>query len=179
MNSLNDDEFRDLPPRERRYEIQVADNLFFAVFPNGVKAWVLVYRFDGIVRRQTLGTFPDMGLARALNEADKDPTVSARTDPTPRSGRTDRRRWLLAAAAAAGLAITAVAFYLAAGREAGAAAVPALPASAAPGGARAAWAEAGTADPSLVPQMSAAPVNAAGVTRLPDPKAERDPGVVR
>jgi hypothetical protein len=121
MTSLNDDEFRDLPPRDRRYEILVADNLFFAVFPNGVKTWVLVYRFDGIVRRETLGTFPDMLLAQALNEADKKPAASPRTGPAPRRRRNARRHWLLAGA---GLAIAAIVVYLAAGRGAEAASGP-------------------------------------------------------
>ena len=118
MSALNDDEFRDLPPRERRYEIQVSDNLFFAVFPNGVKTWVLVYRFDGIVRRQTLGTFPDMRLAQALREADKAPEASARAEPASRSngrrtGQRRPRRWA-ALAAAVGLAIvTATAYFVA------------------------------------------------------------------
>ena len=124
MTSLNDDEFRDLPPRDRRYEIQVADNLFFAVFPNGVKTWVLVYRFDGIVRRETLGTFPDMLLAQALNEADKKPAAGTRTGPAPRRRRNAKRGWLLAGAAAAGLAIAAIVVYLAAGRGAEAASGP-------------------------------------------------------
>ncbi len=121
MNSLNDDEFRDLPPRERRYEIQVADNLFFAVFPNGVKTWVLVYRFDGLVRRQTLGTFPDMRLAQALREADKAPEPAPRRPaPDARVRRKGGRHWWLAAAAA-GLLGAGVA-YLAAGSRAEAAA---------------------------------------------------------
>lgn len=118
MNSLNDDEFRDLPPRERRYEVKVADNLFFAVFPNGVKAWVLVYRFDGIVRRQTLGTFPDMGLARALREADKEPAL----DPPEQSASRNNRKALPAWLAAAGLVIVAGAGYFVAADRPGIAA---------------------------------------------------------
>ena len=103
MNSFSDDDFRDLPPRERRYEIQVADNLFFAVFPNGVKTWVLVYRFEGMVRRQTVGTFPKMPLARALREADKDPGTGEPKAPGPAG-----ERRALQPAVAAGIAASAI-----------------------------------------------------------------------
>jgi hypothetical protein len=65
MPQFSDEYFRDLPPRERRYDTPVADQLVFSVFPNGVKAWVHVYPCDDYVRRRTMGLFPNMGLAAA------------------------------------------------------------------------------------------------------------------
>jgi hypothetical protein len=65
MPQFSDEYFRDLPPRDRRYDTPVADQLVFSVFPNGVKAWVHVYPCDDYVRRRTMGLFPDMGLAAA------------------------------------------------------------------------------------------------------------------
>ncbi len=163
MNSLNDDEFRDLPPRERRYEIQVADNLFFAVFPNGVKTWVLVYRFEGLVRRQTLGTFPDMRLAQALREADKAPEPAPRRpEPDPRVRRKAGRHWWLAAAV---VGILGAGFaYLAAGSRAEAAArhgTPAAPACELSQGTR--------ADSGIPPT---GPVSGRAITRLSEPDCE-------
>jgi len=66
MTSFSNDYFRDLPPRDRRYDTPVADQLVFSVFPNGVKAWVHVYPCDDFVRRRTMGLFPDMDYDRAL-----------------------------------------------------------------------------------------------------------------
>ncbi len=65
MSGLTDDYFRDLPPRDRRYDTPLGEGLVFSVFPNGTKCWVLVYSAAGFARRRTLGLFPDMGLKSA------------------------------------------------------------------------------------------------------------------
>lgn len=62
---LSDNYFRELPPKERRYDTPLGDGLVFSVFPNGTKCWVLVYSAGGFARRRTLGVFPDMGLDAA------------------------------------------------------------------------------------------------------------------
>lgn len=67
MTRFNNDYFRDLPPRDRRYDTPVADQLVFRVFPNGVKAWVHVYPCDDFVRRRTMGLFPEMDYGAALS----------------------------------------------------------------------------------------------------------------
>jgi hypothetical protein len=174
---LNDDEFRDLPPRERRYEIQVADNLFFSVFPNGVKTWVLVYRFDGIVRRQTVGTFPDMRLAQALREADKEPAESPGAAPAARTTGTGRLRWWVAGGLAAVLAIATGTAYLAGSRKSEPDSAPDPRAAAAPAGGPAARADAGGTAPARPggadaetdrtpgDSLSRAPIGAAGQER--------------
>ena len=66
MTQFTNDYFRALPPRDRRYDTPVADQLVFRVFPNGVKAWVHVYPCDDFVRRRTMGLFPEMDYGAAL-----------------------------------------------------------------------------------------------------------------
>jgi hypothetical protein len=69
MSGLTDDYFRDLPPKERRYDTPLGDGLVFSVFPNGAKCWVLVYSANGFARRRTLGLFPEMNLEAARTAA--------------------------------------------------------------------------------------------------------------
>jgi hypothetical protein len=71
MSALTDDYFRDLPPRDRRYDTPLGQGLVFSVFPNGTKCWVLVYSAGGYARRRTLGLFPDMGTSGAHAAADQ------------------------------------------------------------------------------------------------------------
>ena len=65
MTAFSNEFLQDLPPKERRYDTPVAENLVFSVFPNGVKAWVHVYSYEGFVRRRTIGLFPEMDYAQA------------------------------------------------------------------------------------------------------------------
>lgn len=69
MSMLNDDYFRDLPPKPRRYDTPLGSGMVFSVFPNGTKCWVLVYSGNGYARRRTLGLFPEMNLAAAREAA--------------------------------------------------------------------------------------------------------------
>lgn len=62
---LTDDYFRDLPPKDRRYDTPLGEGLVFSVFPNGTKCWVLVYSTGGFARRRTLGVFPEMSVDAA------------------------------------------------------------------------------------------------------------------
>ena len=185
MNSFTDDDFRDLPPRERRYEIQVADDLFFAVFPNGVKIWVLVYRFDGIVRRQTLGAFPEMTLAQALREADKDPG-SESGPPPPRAARRLTRRAGIAAGVAVGIALISLAAYriISTGSSTDGAQTPenraGASATARPGG-ETAPSSVREPEPEPEPEQSPDGRSAAGVSEavsreIRQPEATREPG---
>ena len=69
MSGLTNDYFRDLPPKDRRYDTPLGQGLVFSVFPNGTKCWVLVYTAGGYARRRTLGLFPDMSLDAAQSAA--------------------------------------------------------------------------------------------------------------
>ncbi len=107
MAQFNDDYFRDLPPRDRRYDTPVADQLVFSVFPNGVKAWVHVYPCDDFVRRRTIGLFPETDYEAALDAleqsrriAEVDALEIRRRSPAKRRGP----RYLLVGVAAAVLA---------------------------------------------------------------------------
>jgi hypothetical protein len=60
MSEFSNSFFRDLPPRDRRYDVPVGEQLVFCVFPNGVKTWVHVYPFEEFTRRRTIGLYPDM-----------------------------------------------------------------------------------------------------------------------
>ncbi|MGB5589698.1 MAG: DUF2914 domain-containing protein [Gammaproteobacteria bacterium] len=65
MTAFSNEFLQDLPPKDRRYDTPVAENLVFSVFPNGVKAWVHVYPYEGFVRRRTIGLFPDLDYPQA------------------------------------------------------------------------------------------------------------------
>ena len=70
MSEFSDQYFHDLPPRQRRYDTPVSEQLHFCVFPNGVKSWVFLYEVDGHLRRRTIGLFPDMSYQDALRALD-------------------------------------------------------------------------------------------------------------
>lgn len=99
MTALGDDHFRDMPPRERRYDTPLGDGLVFSVFPNGTKCWVLVYSASGFARRRTLGLFPEMGVdvareaaAQARRILDVESELAQAGEP---SAAASRRGWLV------------------------------------------------------------------------------------
>lgn len=107
MPHFNDDYFRDLPPRERRYDTPVADQLVFSVFPNGVKAWVHVYPCDDFVRRRTMGLFPEMGYQAALATLEQSRRIAeldAMQTRSPRRARVPYGKYAGVGLAAAALA---------------------------------------------------------------------------
>jgi hypothetical protein len=98
MNALNDEYFRDLAPKARRYDTPLGEGLVFSVFPNGTKCWVLVYAASGFARRRTLGLFPEMNLAAAKEAAAQASRILAVESELARSGEPSaaaRRRSLL------------------------------------------------------------------------------------
>lgn len=104
---FSEEYFRDLPPRDRRYDSPVADQLVFSVFPNGVKAWVHVYPCEDYVRRRTMGLFPEMSYADAVSALDvsrRIAEVDSRQVRRPRRKPSVALRTLATALAAAVLA---------------------------------------------------------------------------
>lgn len=91
MPQFSDEYFRDLPPRDRRYDTPVADQLVFSVFPNGVKAWVHVYPCDDFVRRRTMGLFPDMSFAAARAALEQSRRIAEVDAQQVRPGRPARQ----------------------------------------------------------------------------------------
>jgi hypothetical protein len=97
MTQFTNDYFRDLPPRDRRYDTPVADQLVFRVFPNGVKAWVHVYPCADFVRRRTMGLFPEMDYGAALaalDESRRIAEVDAEQARRPRRVAVHRSRYI-------------------------------------------------------------------------------------
>jgi integrase len=56
-----------LKPKKQRYEVWEDGRTGFGVrvSPKGTQSWLYMYRFEGMARRMTLGTYPQMGLADA------------------------------------------------------------------------------------------------------------------
>ncbi len=132
MPQFSDDYFRDLPPRDRRYDTPVADQLVFSVFPNGVKAWVHVYPCDDFVRRRTIGLFPETGYPAALEALEQSRRIaevdSMETRQPPRPVRRGLRHFLFGLLTAL-LASGATWFLIGPGDEEPAAIVVAVPSS--------------------------------------------------
>ena len=98
MNKLTDDYFRDLAPKDRRYDTPLGEGLVFSVFPNGTKCWVLVYSTSGFARRRTLGLFPEMdpeAAREAAGHAMRILAIEAELARTGEPSATARRRGLL------------------------------------------------------------------------------------
>ncbi len=94
--SYSDEYFHSLPPQTERYDVTVAEELAFCVFPNGLKAWVHLYPFENYQRRRTLGLFPEMSYADALAALPQARRiVEAETQNVrTRSRRRSMQRWL-------------------------------------------------------------------------------------
>src|SRR5262249_10934290 len=72
------------PPAEGRREIfdTVKTGLCFRITAAGARSWSVLYRHDGELRRQTLGQYPRVGLAKARQLASEVLELSWRgTDP--------------------------------------------------------------------------------------------------
>lgn len=94
--SYSDEYFHSLSPQTERYDVTVAEELAFCVFPNGLKAWVHLYPFENYQRRRTLGLFPEMRYADALAALPQARRiVEAETQNVrTRSRRRSMQRWL-------------------------------------------------------------------------------------
>lgn len=69
---------------EGRRDYPDGNGLHIRVSPSGNKAWVLLYRLDGKLRRTTLGTYPTMSLAAArMKAAEIRLRIKAGEDPYP------------------------------------------------------------------------------------------------
>ena len=113
MSEFSNSFFRDLPPRDRRYDVPVADQLVFCVFPNGVKTWVHVYPFEEFTRRRTIGLYPDMrfeqvhdALSASRKIVELDSSHEQRRIQDIRRSRGLRNISMTVVAAAAGVAVS-------------------------------------------------------------------------
>ena len=62
---ITDQQARHLKPQAKRFEVMEGNGFGLRVFPTGRKSWVFFYRFDGRLRRMTLGTYPAMSVKQA------------------------------------------------------------------------------------------------------------------
>ncbi len=67
---LSDTKIRNAKPREKQYKIYDRDGLFIIVSPSGGKWWRFKYRFGGKEKLLSLGTYPDVSLAKARTRRD-------------------------------------------------------------------------------------------------------------
>ncbi|MEI6668862.1 MAG: integrase arm-type DNA-binding domain-containing protein [Acidobacteriota bacterium] len=76
------------PDRTRRYEVFDADcpSLALRVSPAGRKTWVLFYRKGRVLRRYSLGVYPDTSLAKARKKA-RDSRYDVEHGGDPASGK--------------------------------------------------------------------------------------------
>lgn len=65
---LTDKAVQNLRPKPTRYEVWEDNGLGVRVTPSGKKSWVYMYRFEGRLRRLTLGRYPQTTVAKAHSE---------------------------------------------------------------------------------------------------------------
>ena len=62
---FTDASIRALKAKSGRYEKWELNGFGIRVFPSGKKSWVYMFRFEGILRRMTLGSYPKVSLSKA------------------------------------------------------------------------------------------------------------------
>jgi integrase len=63
--SLNALAVQSAKPKDKSYKLSDGRGLYLEISPNGGKWWRYKYRFEGIEKRISLGTYPDVSLAKA------------------------------------------------------------------------------------------------------------------
>lgn len=67
---LSDTKIRNAKPKAKQYKLFDGDGLFLLVSPAGGKWWRFRYRFEGKEKLISLGTYPEIGLAKARERRD-------------------------------------------------------------------------------------------------------------
>jgi hypothetical protein len=62
---LNYTQIEKLKPREKSYTVADGNGLSIVVNPNGSKKWRYRYRIDGKAKTFSIGSYPDISLAKA------------------------------------------------------------------------------------------------------------------
>jgi integrase len=82
MAALTDVRVRHLKPRERAYQVADGEGLILEIRPSGQKAWLYRYRVYGRQEKLSLGSYPDVSIAKARElHADAKKLVAANRSP--------------------------------------------------------------------------------------------------
>jgi len=65
MGALTDTKLRNLKPRAKAYQVADGEGLVLEVRPSGQKAWLYRYRLYGRQEKLSIGSYPDVTLAKA------------------------------------------------------------------------------------------------------------------
>ena len=68
---LSDTKIRNSKPKDKQYRIYDTGGLFLIVAPSGGKWWRFKYRFEGKQKLISMGTYPEITLAKARERRDK------------------------------------------------------------------------------------------------------------
>ena len=100
---LNQKQIQNLKPKDKEYRVPDGGGLNLLVHPNGSKYWVLRFRFGGIEKKRSYGTFPQTSLLEARERAEEDRKLirggvdpresSIQSDGTEKHFRTIAEEW--------------------------------------------------------------------------------------
>ena len=62
---LTDTKIKNSKPQAKQYKLYDTAGLFMIVAPSGGKWWRFKYRFDGKAKTISMGTYPEVSLAKA------------------------------------------------------------------------------------------------------------------
>ena len=68
---LTDTKIRNAKPKDKKYKIYDSGGLYIIIAPAGGKWWRFKYRFDGKEKQISLGTYPEVSLAKARVKRDR------------------------------------------------------------------------------------------------------------
>lgn len=93
MSLLNHFILEKVKPKKNRYELKDGRGLYLRVMPSGSMSWVYVYKFEGILRRMTIGSYPAMGLAEARRKH-SEAVIMVKNGLDPGRKKTDEKKKL-------------------------------------------------------------------------------------
>jgi hypothetical protein len=68
---LTDSTIRALKPRDRAYKVADEKGLYLQVTPSGGRLWRVKFRAEGVEKKLSLGTYPELSLKEARDARDK------------------------------------------------------------------------------------------------------------
>lgn len=92
MGALTDNKIRNLKPDAKAYQVADGEGLVLEVRPSGQKSWLYRYRLYGRAEKLSLGSYPDITLAKAREvHGDAKKLVAAKKSPAQQK-QDDKRR---------------------------------------------------------------------------------------